>query len=97
MSVKKFMEIYNRKLSNDADIKKNPKIKDGMYDFRDRITFMIGYRSSCPAVLSGSSYTNILELDAEDLEYLANKYKQKLRDEMAEELLKVLQSYKDLL
>ena len=99
MSVKEFLKIYNEKLVNDKDIAENPRKDEYMYDFRDRITFVLSYKSFCPAVfrMSMNPYATVLELDSEDLEYLANKYKQRLKEEMLEEISKVAQSYKDLL
>ncbi len=77
---KEFCKEYERKLELDADIKKNPMIKDNfLLDYRDRINFIVCADSTAPGYMRmrypGNYGLPMLKLDAEDLEYLYNKYK----------------------
>jgi len=92
-----FCEKYNKKLKNDKDIKDNKL--DFLRDFRDRINFSVNMYIACPNTMCRWDYNgqNLFRLDEEDLEYLYNKYSKKIEAEMAQNIAKVKDSYKDAL
>ena len=93
--IKDFCKKYKQKLVNDEDIKKNKQ--DTLTDCRDRIKFKVHQFEDAPgyyrANYMGYSGSSLFELDAEDLQYLYNKYSKKLEAEMNRNIEKVKQEY----
>ena len=95
--IRDFCVKYNEKLKNDKDIKENKL--DFVSDYRDRISFNVNMYTSCPNAMWSFGYNgqNLFTLDAEDLEYLHNKYSKKIEAEMERNIAKVKADYKDAL
>lgn len=88
-----FCEKHNEKIANDADIKENESTK--FTDFRKRIGFSVNIKESSPGTMwiFGYSGDDLFVLDAEDLEYLYNKYSRKVQEEMDKNIEDIKNSY----
>ena len=101
--IREFCENYKKKLDNDIKISEDKfeSYLDRMTDLRDRITFNVNMHVSCPGLpiinMGMSQGHKLFKLDSEDLEYLYNKYSNKLEAEMNTNIEKVKDSYKNVL
>jgi hypothetical protein len=94
MEILKFCEKYLEKLATDRDITERPL--DGFSDYRDRITFRVCFRTHAPVchtLYLGNSSIDTITLDSEDLEYLFQKYFNKLDEEKQTEIKKIQDKY----
>jgi len=94
-NILKFVKKYEEKLKNDKSIKEEQQ--DRMYDYRDRISFYLLARASCPGI-RGMSFSEGLgevsiTLDDEDLKILYEKYSKKLLPEMAARITEITKLY----
>ena len=92
-----FCKKYKEKLKNDKEIKEDSLSRYD--DFRDRITFRVNVYATCPGLVRMGGWAGdvLFNLDAEDLQYLYNKYSKKIKAEMEQNIAKVKDDYKDVL
>jgi len=83
-----FIKKYKERNKNQEIIKNRKPLNshEMISDYVNRINFHLCYSAYCPATIhfGGPRYTELLELDEEDIQYLINKYSRKLNKELQE-------------
>jgi hypothetical protein len=91
-----FVNKYREKLSNDKIIAMNNELENGGVYFYRRDVGAISFHLHCISRPNGESkFTDLIELDSEDVKYLYDKYSKQLDAEMRENIEEVKRLYGD--
>lgn len=96
-NIKDFCMAFNKKLKLDKEIK---DIKLNIYnDCRERINFNLHVTETSPGMMWAFGYTGtkLFTLDSDDLQYLYNKYSEKVLIEMEQNIIEIRNNYKDII